>query len=70
MNGNFKFAMLFPILAILCIAAYAGSLGVIFMVIESTEWLGEEVGVIILGASLVILIPLVAYMLERNTERA
>ena len=67
MNGNFKFAMLFPVLAILCIAAYAGGLGVLFMVIETTAL--EEIGVIILGASLVILVPLIAYMLERNTER-
>ena len=67
MNDNFKFAMLFPILAILCIAAYAGSLGVIFMIIDTTAL--EEIGVIALGSALVILVPLVAYMLERNTER-
>ena len=67
MNDNFKFAMLFPILAILCIAGYAGSLGVIFMIIDTTAL--EEIGVIALGSALVILVPLVAYMLERNTER-
>lgn len=67
MSKNFRFAMLFPILAILCIVAYAGGLGVLFMVIETTAL--EEKGVIILGASLVILVPLIAYMLERNTER-
>ncbi|MCH8309083.1 MAG: hypothetical protein IIB17_01140 [Chloroflexi bacterium] len=67
MNDNFKFAMLFPILAILCIVAYAGSLGVIFMIIDTTAL--EEIGVIALGSALVILVPLVAYMLERNTER-
>lgn len=67
MNDNFKFAVLFPILAILCIAAYAGGLGVIFMVIDQSAL--EEIGVIVLGTALVILIPLVAYMLERNTER-
>ena len=43
MNDNFKFAMLFPILAILCIVAYAGSLGVIFMIIDTTAL--EEIGV-------------------------
>ena len=67
MSSNVKFAMLFPILAILCIAAYAGSLGVIFMLINETGM--EEIGVIILGAALVIFVPLIAYMLERNTER-
>ena len=67
MSTNFKFAMFFPILAIICIAAFAGSLGVIFMVLEETA-IGEN-GVIILGSALVILVPLIAFLLERNTEK-
>ena len=67
MSNNFSFAMLFPILAVVCIAAFAGSLGVIFMLLEHSAL--EENGVIILGSALVILVPLGAYMLERNSER-
>ena len=67
MNKNFKFAMLFPIMAIICIATFAGSLGVIFMLIE--ESVLDENGVIILGSSLVVLVPLIAFLLERNTEK-
>jgi len=66
-NKNFKFAMLFPIMAIICIATYAGSLGVIFMLIE--ESVLHETGVIILGSALVVLVPLIAFLLERNTEK-
>ena len=67
MNKNFKFAMLFPIMAIICIATFAGGLGVIFMLIE--ESVLHENGVIILGSSLVVLVPLIAFLLERNTEK-
>ena len=67
MNKNFKFAMLFPIMVIICIATFAGSLGVIFMLIE--ESVLHENGVIILGSSLVVLVPLIAFLLERNTEK-
>ena len=67
MNKNFKFAMLFPIMAIICIATFAGSLGVIFMLIE--ESVLHENGVIILGSSLVVLVPLIAFLLARNTEK-
>ena len=67
MNKNLKFAMLFPIMAIICIATFAGSLGVIFMLIE--ESVLHENGVIILGSSLVVLVPLIAFLLERNTEK-
>jgi MFS-type transporter involved in bile tolerance (Atg22 family) len=67
MSTNFKFAMLFPILSIICIAAFAGSLGVIFMVLDETA-VGEN-GVIILGSVLVIFVPLIAFLLERNTEQ-
>jgi hypothetical protein len=66
-SNNFSFAILFPILAVICISAFAGSLGVIFMLLEHSAL--EENGVIILGSALVILVPLGAYMLERNSER-
>ena len=67
MSTNFRFAMLFPILAVICIAAFAGSVGVIFMLLEESAL--EENGVIILGSALVIIVPLIAYLMERNTEK-
>ena len=54
-------------MAIICIAIYAGSLGVIFMLIYASAL--HENGVIILGTALVVLVPLIAFLLERNTEK-
>lgn len=61
-----KMAVLFPLLAVLVIAVYAGGLGVLFMVLESTPmgtWL-----VVIVGLSLVILVPTVAAIAEHRSE--
>ena len=68
MSDNMKFAMLFPILAIITIAAFAGGLGVVFMLINASEM--EEVGVIILGSVIVVGVPVVAYLLERRVSDA
>lgn len=60
-------SMLFPILAVLTIAAYAGGLGVLFMVIESTAvgiW-----GVIVLGTAIVVGVPLAAAMFQKMVEK-
>ena len=60
-------SMLFPILAVLTIVAYAGGLGVLFMVIESTAvgiW-----GVIVLGTAIVVGVPLAAAMLQKMVEK-
>ena len=63
MSKNFSFAILFPLLAIALIALYGGGLGVTFIVLR--EVVGIE-AVIVLGAALVILVPVVAYLLTRN----
>ena len=68
MSNNMKFAILFPILAIITIAAYGGGLGVVFMLINASEM--EEVGVIILGSVIVVGVPVVAYLLERRVSGA
>ena len=60
-------SMLFPILAVLTIVVYAGGLGVLFMVIESTAvgiW-----GVIVLGTAIVVGVPLAAAMLQKMVEK-
>ena len=61
-----RMAMLFPLLAVLVIAAYAGGLGVLFIVLESTAlgvWL-----VVIVGMALVIVVPTVAAIAEHRSE--
>lgn len=64
---RFLLAVLFPVLAIAIIATYAGSLGVIFMVLEET--MHSETGVLILGMALVIGVPTAAYLVERAVEK-
>ena len=66
MTNDMKFAMLFPILAMITIAAFGGGLGVVFILINASA-LGE-VGVIILGGAIVVGVPTVAYILERRVS--
>ncbi len=65
MSKNFSFSILFPLLAIFLIALYGGGLGVIFIVLR--ESIGIE-AVIVLGGSLVFLVPIAAYLLTRNEQ--
>lgn len=67
MSQRMWFAMIFPILAMLTIAIFAGGLGVIFMVINSTPI--HETGVIILGMIILIFVPLGAYFIQRVIEK-
>ena len=60
-------AVMFPILAILTIVVFAGGLGVIFMVIESTAvgvW-----GVVVVGTAIVIGVPSGAALLQKMSEK-
>ena len=68
MSDNMKFAMLFPVLAIITIATFAGGLGVVFMLLNASAL--EENGVIVLGSAIVIGVPVVAYLLERRVSGA
>ncbi len=67
MSQRMLFAMIFPILAVLTVAIFAGGLGVIFMVINETPI--HETGVIILGLSILIFVPLGAYFAQRAIEK-
>ena len=67
MKERMAMAMLFPLLAVLVIVVFAGGLGVIFMVLESTAL--EAWGVVILGLALVIGIPTIAALMQRKFER-
>ncbi len=67
MSQRMLFAMIFPILAVLAIVIFAGGLGVIFMVINETPI--HETGVIILGLSILVFVPLGAYFAQRAIEK-
>ncbi len=66
MSNNFKFSMLFPLMAVLMVALYGGTLGIIFILLSSIKAGSIPVAVIVLGSSLVIGVPIVAYLLTRN----
>jgi hypothetical protein len=59
-------ALMFPLLAVLIVVAFGGSLGVVFMV------LNEEVGnwgVVGLGSALVVGVPAAAALAQRMVEK-
>ncbi len=60
-------AILFPLLSMLIIAAFAGGLGVLFIVIEHSAM--GLVGVIVLGVAIVVGVPAAAALIQRQTER-
>ncbi len=62
-----RMAMLFPVLAVLAVAVYAGGLGVLFMVVDAR--LLEEWSVVIIGLAIVIGVPTVAALLQSRLER-
>lgn len=66
MKGRMTMAALFPLLAVLTIATYAGGLGVIFMVLNDKF---EEWGVVVLGMALVVGVPIAAALLQRQAEK-
>lgn len=66
MTQRMILAMLFPVLAVAIIATYAGGLGTVFIVLEGGA-LGE-VGAVIIGLALVVGVPTVAYLLQRQIE--
>ena len=67
MSERMNMAMLFPFLAVVTIAAFAGGLGVIFMVLNSTAL--EAWGVVILGVILVVGVPGAAALAQSRLER-
>ena len=67
MRERMGMALLFPVLAIIVIAAYAGGLGVIFMVLNSTAL--EKWAVVILGLALLVGVPTAAALIQQRIER-
>ena len=69
MNRNrLDIAMLFPLLAVLTIVGFAGGLGVIFILVETSTPL-EELGVIAIGMALVVGVPAIAAFAQRLVEK-
>ena len=67
MSERFAMAVFFPLLSMLIIAIYAGGVGVAFMVLYDTPM--KEYAVIILGVTLVVVIPLIALILQNRVEK-
>ncbi len=67
MNNGITLAMVIPLLAVLVIVTFAGGLGIIFMLLNSTG--AEEWGVVGLGTALVVGVPTAAALLERRTNQ-
>ena len=66
-RDRLRMAMLFPFLAVITIVAFAGGLGVIFMVLNDAVL--EEWAVVILGLAIVIGVPSIAAFLQSRVER-
>ena len=66
MKERMTMSLLFPLLAALIIAVYAGGLGVIFMVVYATPM--GPMGVIVLGMVLLIGVPGAAAIAQRYLE--
>ena len=60
-------SVLFPLLSMLVIVAFAGGLGVLFMVIEHSD--AGLLGVIVLGVSIVVGVPVAAALIQRAIEK-
>ena len=67
MKQRMALAVLIPLLAMLVIVAYAGGLGVIFMLLNETG--AEQWAVVILGMVLLIGVPATAALVERMIEK-
>ena len=66
MSQKMMISMLLPMLSIITIIVIAGSLGIIFSLLEIS--MGNEVGVIILGTAITVLVPLIAFLIQRRIE--
>lgn len=64
---RFLMSVFIPLLAMVVIVAFAGSLGVLFMLLEHA--MHNEWGVIILGMALVIFVPVGAFLAQNAVEK-
>ena len=64
MKERILMSTLFPIIIVLFISAFAGGLGILFMYLYSTPL--EEWAVVTLGVILVVAVPSIAALLQKN----
>ena len=61
---HFSLSVIIPLISVIVVAVLAGTIGIVFMVAELATH--SENLVIIMGVALVVLVPLIAYLLERK----
>lgn len=67
MMQRFLMSVFIPLLSMVVIAIFAGSLGVTFMYLHHA--MHNEWGVIILGMALVVLVPVAAFLAQNAVEK-
>ena len=67
MKHRMLMSMLFPLLAVIVIATYAGGLGVIFILIHETGL--KQWGVVALGMVILIAVPTTAAIVQQLVEK-
>jgi len=68
LNNSLLMAIIFPLLSVIIIIIFAGGLGISFMLLE--HYMHNEIGIIILGASLVVGVPSFAALLQIKIEKS
>jgi len=68
LSKSLLMAILFPLLSIIIITAFAGGLGVTFMLLE--HYMHSETGILILGSSLVVGVPTIAALIQKKIEKS
>ena len=68
MSKSLLMAILFPLLSIIIITAFAGGLGVTFMLLE--HYMHSETGILILVSSLVVGVPTIAALIQKKIEKS
>ncbi len=66
-KSRFNLAMFIPLASVLIVMAFAGGLGIGFILIHETA--AKEWGVIGLGVALTVLVPTFAYLIQQRLER-
>lgn len=67
MSQKMMLSMMIPILSIITVIVIAGGIGVLFIVLEVTS--KSETPVVILGTIITILVPAIAFLIQRTIEK-
>ena len=61
-------AILLPLISIIIIIGFAGGIGVTFMLLE--HYMHSETGILILGSALVVGVPTIAALIQKQLEKS